>query len=481
MKEYNLKKEEKKLLEDIFEKWIDGKKDHSGLFIGEEKLTLLKILADYNLITYKAKKDQSILRYNKNEKERIIYFATITTDGLGYLKNKRILSKKWNNPHDQILYRCMSELSKNKNVYCFSDFDLDGNRPDIFMITKSKKFNEMKPVVFEIKHSRNDFFNDIKKPEKRASYLKYCEKMYYVCDTNLILKEEIPVECGLIYINQFNEMKIIKEAPNKTLDNLKQEELVELLMTLVLRTEPEDLKVQVSISENKNFKKKYCEKYIARNCKNSLSITSEHKHMLSKIDGKSQLRVNIFDKNIIKDLIFWDLIQHDENGNMNKTIKGEQILKEISEKRKQIRNDWNDNIKFLHNGEVAVMVDMMDESTTSLLTIPYSKKYYNIKINIYHPIRRREDLPVVLNKIANEERNCFSRCFLMVNENVVINKEEVPKDIGIVFKKTNNNHHYIELFKRSKENKLTEMKESIIIERLMNNIRSDNSRYTLFY
>lgn len=53
---------------------------------------------------------------------------------------------------------------------------------------------------FEIKVSRADFLNEMKKPWKSDSVMKYCHKWYLVAPKGLIKKEEIPVNWGFIEV-----------------------------------------------------------------------------------------------------------------------------------------------------------------------------------------------------------------------------------------------------------------------------------------
>lgn len=101
-------------------------------------------------------------------------------------------------------------------------------------------------IEFEIKISRADFFNDKKKVDKhlilengkcvvekskqifnedkfrKIEYIKYQEeqihdfrpnKFYYVVPENLIKLDEIPKYAGLLYIDDLNQIIIVKEAP----------------------------------------------------------------------------------------------------------------------------------------------------------------------------------------------------------------------------------------------------------------------------
>lgn len=82
-------------------------------------------------------------------------------------------------------------------------------------------------IEFEIKISRTDFFNDKKKVDKHliletGKSIRYNiqeqhdfkpNKFYYVVPDNLITVDEIPKYAGLLYIDSFNQIITLKEAP----------------------------------------------------------------------------------------------------------------------------------------------------------------------------------------------------------------------------------------------------------------------------
>ena len=68
---------------------------------------------------------------------------------------------------------------------------------------------------YEIKVSRSDFLNDT----KWASYLLYCNELYFVCPAKIILVEEVPEQCGLMYISSTGtRLYIKKKAPYRDVD-----------------------------------------------------------------------------------------------------------------------------------------------------------------------------------------------------------------------------------------------------------------------
>lgn len=68
-------------------------------------------------------------------------------------------------------------------------------------------------IAYEVKVSRSDFLHEIKNPEKRKSALIFSNEFYFVVPTGLVKKEEIPNECGLIYVSENLGTRTVKQAP----------------------------------------------------------------------------------------------------------------------------------------------------------------------------------------------------------------------------------------------------------------------------
>lgn len=68
-------------------------------------------------------------------------------------------------------------------------------RCDLFAISPNKG---NKTICFEIKVSRSDFKNDIKKEDKQTPARCFSNEFYYCTPKGLLKKEEIPVWAGLI-------------------------------------------------------------------------------------------------------------------------------------------------------------------------------------------------------------------------------------------------------------------------------------------
>lgn len=82
---------------------------------------------------------------------------------------------------------------------------------DAFVIAAWPSANNAR-YCFEIKTSRADFLNEIKKPEKRRMGLFFSNYFYFVTPKGLVKTEEIPPECGLMELSD-SGLRVTVEAP----------------------------------------------------------------------------------------------------------------------------------------------------------------------------------------------------------------------------------------------------------------------------
>lgn len=66
---------------------------------------------------------------------------------------------------------------------------------------------------YEIKVSRGDFFNEIKKPWKKRAGLRLSNEFYFVTPQGLVDIEEVPNECGLMEVDEKHEISTTLKAP----------------------------------------------------------------------------------------------------------------------------------------------------------------------------------------------------------------------------------------------------------------------------
>lgn len=66
-------------------------------------------------------------------------------------------------------------------------------------------------ITYEVKRTRADFFNEIKRPLKRHPALMFSNQFFFVTPVGLIKPEEIPQEAGLleIYENGYAQVKLM--------------------------------------------------------------------------------------------------------------------------------------------------------------------------------------------------------------------------------------------------------------------------------
>lgn len=70
-----------------------------------------------------------------------------------------------------------------------------------------------KTICYEIKSSRGDFFNEIKKPTKRRAGLRLSNMFYFVTPVDMVKIEEVPPECGLMEVHSQGYITTKIEAP----------------------------------------------------------------------------------------------------------------------------------------------------------------------------------------------------------------------------------------------------------------------------
>lgn len=66
---------------------------------------------------------------------------------------------------------------------------------------------------FEIKVSRKDWQDELKRPYKRLIAHRLCNKFYFVAPRGLIKTDEVPLECGLIEVDKDHNLRIRVQAP----------------------------------------------------------------------------------------------------------------------------------------------------------------------------------------------------------------------------------------------------------------------------
>lgn len=438
-------------------------------------------------LSLRSLKTKGFIRYSedllKGEQKTCIKIELLPA-GIAYLKYKKIKNKKWNNPHDQILYRCMSILNKDDRFFCFSDFELNLSRPDLYKIKISDHFEGLDPIAYEIKHSRSDFFKDIKNPEKRKSYFKYSTRLYYVCEKDLIKKEEVPDECGLIYLTDDEKMVVIKESKYNDVNKLTLEEKQSLLLTLIIRQNIYEKKIQIAKTQSKEFKWILTEKENARIATDSFSFNFQHHDALTRIRSKSIRFVSSMMKNVYEDLLFWDLIEIKNTASPNKrnsfvmkiTNKGEKLLDELRKQEKE-RDEKEAYISLLSQDGVSCY-----KINKKYITIPLTKKAHNLKTTLNIIIQSKEEFDEFIKRYDENLLNDYHKIYLIVPEKMEnINEKILPKKIGVMKQRTINNRVILDIKKSARSNKNNVVDTDLLLCILNKNLEKKGSDYLLFY
>ena len=75
-------------------------------------------------------------------------------------------------------------------------------------------------IAFEVKVSRADFLCELKQPRKREAAMAVANRFYFVTANSICAEDEIPADCGWIYVDLFGTLHVIKEAPYRPMSDL---------------------------------------------------------------------------------------------------------------------------------------------------------------------------------------------------------------------------------------------------------------------
>lgn len=67
-------------------------------------------------------------------------------------------------------------------------------------------------TAYEVKVLRSDFLVEMKKPAKRRRALAFSNRFYFATPVGLLRKGEIPIECGLIEVDQAGTCHVVIDA-----------------------------------------------------------------------------------------------------------------------------------------------------------------------------------------------------------------------------------------------------------------------------
>ena len=95
-------------------------------------------------------------------------------------------------------------------------------------------------VAYEVKTNRQDFTNELQKPEKRQAALLLSSRFYFITTPGVVADvTEIPEECGWILLQENGEMVGMKEAPLRELGSFP-DYFVNSLIRRIARREKEE-------------------------------------------------------------------------------------------------------------------------------------------------------------------------------------------------------------------------------------------------
>lgn len=119
-----------------------------------------------------------------------------------------VIGSKWlkKHSHNIIIPNCYLVANETPGI------KYNGEIPDII------GWSSTLSVLIEVKVNRSDFLTDKKKPHRVMPYTGMGELRYYLCPEGLIKQNELPVNWGLLFINDLGEITI-QHTANKQLCN----------------------------------------------------------------------------------------------------------------------------------------------------------------------------------------------------------------------------------------------------------------------
>lgn len=99
--------------------------------------------------------------------------------------------------HDE-LASDLAQHIKAMNKPVWENMTLRNCRPDVFTVTPTYNLNQMRSTTYEVKVSRSDFHADVRK-QKWESYKAFSSYIFFACPEGLIIEQDIPSGCGLIW------------------------------------------------------------------------------------------------------------------------------------------------------------------------------------------------------------------------------------------------------------------------------------------
>lgn len=500
-----MNKEMAKLLNSLVKRSIEKKSvyidniEYEKNKINIEKLNKLNYLSIEKILI---KQENRVL--NKNNQlinledipfYNIKYKIIVSYEAILLMANKRLENKGIKSGHDRIIYSLIKELKKENDYLFFSNFEIKTkfgfSRPDLYIIQNTDDFNDIKPICYEIKHSRSDFLSDIKKVNKRSSYLEISPQLYYVCPYDVIKISEVPEESGLIYMKSDGNFEEVKKAP--VCSNWKNNFNISFLNTLIMHKSNENIDIflhkkstENSVIKEGNFNELCLNDDVNLLNKNQLLILDRFS---SDNRSKSFKEFHFMQDcvNSLYDLIGLGIIKIEEkmveefygyiNNNNNKNLKAKQVFG-LTEVGKRLVNEIN---KFFNDSSYAFVINQRKiyNKLTFFKVIITENVYFDFyianknknidKINLTGCIRvkNKEELSDILNNDATLDYKAeFCQKIAFVNFENNIDKKDIPSKYSLY---NTNNYYFSSSFypknevKRGKKKDINDVNKNIFI------------------
>jgi hypothetical protein len=97
----------------------------------------------------------------------------------------------------------------------FQEFSpgVNGRRVDALAINRWGNRRGYERMAFEVKRTRGDFLGELRQPEKRQEAGQVADRFWFVTPAGMVQPEEVPGDCGLIWVDRDGHISIKRKAP----------------------------------------------------------------------------------------------------------------------------------------------------------------------------------------------------------------------------------------------------------------------------
>ena len=115
--------------------------------------------------------------------------------------------------HDELAHDLALHIEKRDGKATWENITLRGCRPDVIALKPTYNLNQIHAYTYEVKVSRADFLQDVKK-DKWRKYAAFSKYIFFACPEGLIQLDEVPEGCGLLWRTESGWQPQYRRKPN---------------------------------------------------------------------------------------------------------------------------------------------------------------------------------------------------------------------------------------------------------------------------